>query len=57
MTKYDPYEEVRREREQAELEDDVWRRRIGNAGDWLRRRPMESWLFFVAGLVIGHFIL
>lgn len=24
--------------------------------DWLSRRPVESWLFFVAGIVLGSVV-
>lgn len=60
--KYDPYEELARERAQTGRAgasggpDDVWRQRAGRFWSWLKRRPAESWGFFVVGLLIGSVI-
>ncbi len=51
MTKeYDPYEDARRERAQA---TDDWRETSSRFWRYLRTRPMESWGFFIAGLLLG----
>jgi hypothetical protein len=34
-----------------------WRDRLEKLWRWLKARPLESWLFLVAGLLIGRFIL
>ncbi len=55
--KYDPYEELARERRERARQDEPWARRSDAFLAWLRARPRESWGFFIAGLVIGGFLL
>ncbi|MCG8443915.1 MAG: hypothetical protein MI723_19100 [Caulobacterales bacterium] len=52
MVRYDPYEELERERRSADGRE-AWRERGRAFMRWLSRRPAESWLFLAAGVVIG----
>ncbi len=56
MTDYDPYDEIRRERRDAE-DADTWRERGRRFLAWLAKRPAESWMFFAVGLVLGAVFL
>jgi hypothetical protein len=45
-------EELGRSREHAE-----WRARGRALWRWLKARPVESWLFFIGGLLTGSILL
>ena len=51
MSKYDPYDEVRRSRADEAAAD--WREISSRFWRYLRTRPAESWGFFIAGLIFG----
>lgn len=55
MARYDPYEEIDRERRAADNSE--WRARLDAFWRWLKKRPAESWGFLVAGLLAGKFLL
>jgi len=50
-SKYNPYEEVRKSKADSAADD--WRETSSRFWRYLRTRPLESWGFFIAGLVFG----
>lgn len=36
--------------------EETWRQRGSSFLDWLKRRPMESWGFFIAGVIIARIL-
>ncbi len=51
MSKYDPYEDVRRSKADEAATD--WREISSRFWRYLRTRPAECWGFFVVGLIFG----
>lgn len=55
---HDPYEPQTAERAGYRDDDgERWRQRAGRFWSWLKRRPLESWGFFIVGLLLGNWFL